>query len=264
MPGYRRRAGMPASHPQGHRVVYVLGHPQTATVPEAKHKKVCTCPSFEDFLADYEKGGDDDFDVKVTDANRPEHIGGRTFERVKELELHFECEALPSKNERSFGSMFIMACPNLEYLHIKGHADGSIIRTVAVYNSQRPAKLTKIKFDETVMVHDRPTWTITTTATESVSTPFSTTGAMVGSSSLGTTTLMGSTLTFQRALGQGRRQCPERPTLTRVVNSIHRAVEDPRFTSTVQQYSKRPRHRHEGWMIYRLIRRAWYTGGSSV
>ena len=156
MPGYRRRAGMPASHPQGHRVVYVLGHPQTATVPEAKHKKVCTCPSFEDFLADYEKGGDDDFDVKVTDANRPEHIGGRTFDRVKELELHFECEALPSKNERSFGSMFIMACPNLQYLHIKGHADGSIIRTVAVYNSQRPAKLTKIKFDETVMVHDPP------------------------------------------------------------------------------------------------------------
>lgn len=156
VPGYRRRAGMPASHPQGHRVVYVLGHPQTATVPEGKHKKVCTCPSFEDFLTDYEKGRDDDFDVKVTDANRPEHIGGRTFERVKELELHFECEVLPSKNERSFGSMFIMACPNLEYLHIKGHADGSIIRTVAVYNSQRPAKLMKIKFDETVMVHDPP------------------------------------------------------------------------------------------------------------
>lgn len=128
-------------HPN--RVVLFVGHPGTAAapgLPQVDPKGMCTCPTVGEFFRDCTPDRSE-YSVKVTDADHSRDLGGKTFPSVIELEIHFECSMLPPVGEPSFGARLIQACPNLEYLHIKGSADGSVIRAIAGYTPERPQKL---------------------------------------------------------------------------------------------------------------------------
>ena len=139
-------------HPS--RTVVFVGHPGTAAapkLPKVDPKGMCTCPTVDEFFHDCTPDRSE-YSVKVTDADHSRRLGNQTFPSVIKLEVHFECSMLPPMGELSFGARLIQACPNLKYLHIKGSADGSVIRAIAGYTLNRPKNLRKVWFEVPLML----------------------------------------------------------------------------------------------------------------
>ena len=141
-------------HGASHQVFVYLGHPKTAMapgLPQVDPKGMCTCPTVDEFFHDYTPDRSE-YSVKVTDADHSRRLGQRTFPSVIKLEVHFECSMLPPMGQLSFGARLIQACPNLRYLHIKGSADGSVVRAIAAYTPERPKNLSKVWVEVPLML----------------------------------------------------------------------------------------------------------------
>ena len=90
--------------------------------------------------------------VKITDDDCAGNIGAQQYTGVRKLSLHFECTKVPPPGERSFAAEFIVACPDLEHLELKGSADGSVIVAIAKYTTDRPKGLSAVHVYAPVML----------------------------------------------------------------------------------------------------------------
>ncbi len=115
----------------------------------------CRCPTYDEFARNYQQTQPDPSElvhVKITDDDCAGNIGAQRYPDVKKLSLHFECTKVPPPGERSFAAEFIVACPDLEHLELKGSADGSVIVAIADYTTDRPKGLSAVHVYAPVML----------------------------------------------------------------------------------------------------------------
>ena len=115
----------------------------------------CTCPTYDEFARNYQQTRPDPSElvhVKITDDDCAGNIGAQQYTGVGKLSLHFECTKVPPPGERSFAAEFIVACPDLVHLELKGSADGSVIVAIANYTKDRPQGLSEVHVYAPVML----------------------------------------------------------------------------------------------------------------
>ena len=115
----------------------------------------CTCPTYDEFARNYSQRlptRSELVHVKITDDDCAGNIGAQQYTGVRKLSLHFECTKVPPPGERSFAAEFIVACPDLEHLELKGSADGSVIVAIAKYTTDRPKGLSAVHVYAPVML----------------------------------------------------------------------------------------------------------------
>lgn len=115
----------------------------------------CRCPTYDEFARNYSQGSPAEGEmvhVKITDDDCAGNIGAQRYTGVRKLSLHFECTKVPPPGERSFAAEFIVACPDLEHLELKGSADGSVIVAIADYTTDRPKGLREVHVYAPVML----------------------------------------------------------------------------------------------------------------
>ena len=115
----------------------------------------CRCPTYDEFARNYSQRlptRSELVHVKITDDDCAGNIGAQQYTGVRQLSLHFECTKVPPPGERSFAAEFIVACPDLEHLELKGSADGSVIVAIAKYTTDRPKGLSAVHVYAPVML----------------------------------------------------------------------------------------------------------------